>query len=177
MICNHWPDEWSNRYRENGYFPDDPVSLWSFQREAPFLWSEARRQSATSKRTVQIENEAAEHGLRDGIAFPMRSPHGTKAVVSLATKDPLDISKRDEGMLFLASTYFQVAATQMVDRRRPVVLLTAREREILRWSAAGKTAFLAYLGWPKRQYATKSTPSTKSLTSVRLRGCRYRSKE
>lgn len=141
VICNCWPEEWSNRYREQGYFMEDPVSLWSLRRETPFYWSQARQECGESSRAIRIAGEAAEFGMRDGIAFPMRTQTNAEAVISLASDQMIDISKRDEGMLYMASIYFQMAAAELVPSQQRVFSLTSREAEILNWAARGKTAW------------------------------------
>lgn len=141
VICNHWPDEWTSRYRDQVYFPDDPVSQWSLQKEAPFYWHDAQSKTPQTSRTRSIAGEAADFALRDGIAFPMRTQQGWQAVISLASDEQVDISKRDEGMLYMASIYFQMAATEMSSSHTAVVSLTGRERDILQWAAHGKTAW------------------------------------
>lgn len=141
MICNRWPDEWSKRYGEQVYFPDDPVSKWSLIKDQPFQWKAARDVHPNSSRVQRINSEAKAFGLADGIAFPMRTCNGLQAVLSLAADRNVDISKRDEGMLLMASIYFQLAATELMSFATPKPLLTPREREILQWAAAGKTAW------------------------------------
>ncbi|MET0939742.1 MAG: LuxR family transcriptional regulator [Mesorhizobium sp.] len=141
MICNHWPDEWSKRYEEQVYFPDDPVSKWSLSKDRPFHWTEAWDAHPDTIRVRQINGEAKEFGLVGGIAFPMRTNQGWQAVMSLASDRPVEASKRDEGMLLMASIYFQMAASDMIAVAERGVTLTAREREILQWAAIGKTAW------------------------------------
>jgi LuxR family transcriptional regulator, quorum-sensing system regulator BjaR1 len=141
MICNHWPDEWSRRYAEQVYFPDDPVSKWSLSNDKPFQWTSAWQAHPKTARVEQINGEAREFGLVDGMAFPMRTNKGWQAVLSLASDRPVKISKRDEGMLLMASIYFQMAASDLISTPVPKAMLTVREREILQWAAAGKTAW------------------------------------
>ena len=44
-------------------------------------------------------------------------------------------------MLYMASIYFQMAATEMSSSHRSIVSLTGQERDILQWAACGKTAW------------------------------------
>ncbi len=141
VICNHWPTDWTDRYVEQNYFPDDPVSKWSLTKDRPFQWAEARRANERTGRVEQIDGEAREFGMADGIAFPMRTSRGWQAVMSLASERAVDVSKRDEGMLLMASIYFQMAATDLMTTEKKTVSITPREREILQWTAVGKTAW------------------------------------
>ena len=95
---------------------------------------------AQTDRVKQIRGEASEHGLGDGIAFPMRSVGGWQAVVSLASEYRLDLGPGVAQTLHLASLYFHMRATELIAATRPAVpRLTGRQREILSWIAAGKT--------------------------------------
>ena len=138
MICNHWPEAWAKRYGDENYFPDDPVSKWSLVKDRPFHWAKVRGASPENERVKQINGEAKGFGLVDGIAFPMRTSKGWQAVMSLASDRPVDVSKRDEGMLLMASIYFQMAATDMMSSERATVAITPREKEIRNGLLVGK---------------------------------------
>ncbi|MDI6025823.1 autoinducer binding domain-containing protein [Corticibacterium sp. UT-5YL-CI-8] len=75
-------------------FADDAVSKWSMQKTVLFCWREAQQRSAHMEWAARIENEAAELGLRDGIAFPMQTSQGWRTVILLATENQLDLSKK-----------------------------------------------------------------------------------
>jgi LuxR family quorum sensing-dependent transcriptional regulator len=140
VIANHWPVAWADRYREQTYFPDDPISKWSLSQDRPFLWREALYAHANTKRVQTLNGEARSFGLVDGIAFPMRSLRNWQAVVSLASSEPIDIDKREQSLLYTAAIYFQMAANELIkSTSAPPPQLTPREREILTWTAAGKT--------------------------------------
>ncbi|NGN40185.1 hypothetical protein G6N74_03835 [Mesorhizobium sp. CGMCC 1.15528] len=142
VIANHWPEAWSDRYREQVYFPDDPVSKWSITKDRPFHWREAWDAFPVTKRVQQLNGEAAAFGLVDGIAFPLRTARRWQAVVSLASHRRMDIDKKDEGLLYCAAVYFQMAANDLASKKAPPPpSLSDREQEILKWAAAGKTAW------------------------------------
>ncbi|QDC00361.1 LuxR family transcriptional regulator [Mesorhizobium sp. 8] len=141
VIANGWPVAWSDRYREQAYFADDPISKWSMTRTRPFQWRDAWRMHMQTERVKQINGEAKEHGMADGIAYPMRSIGGWQAVVSLASEYPLDIGPGGEALLHMASLYFHMRATEILSARSQVPLLSARQREILSWIAAGKSSW------------------------------------
>jgi len=140
VICNRWPVCWTDRYREENYFVDDPVSRWSLGRRRPFLWREARRFDGSTKRTRQIAGEGWDHGLADGIAFPLRDRPGG-AVISLAADHVFSIDPRVQASLFLAASYYKMAAQRFVEKPTETSSLTKRELEVLHWKAAGKTAW------------------------------------
>lgn len=140
IVADKWPDGWRDHYRDKAYFMQDPVTQWSFSCSAPFSWREARIETPTNRVITDIEQEANEYGLVDGLGFPMFDPTNWQAVVSLASDAPCDLDKRQIGLVYLASVYCQMRASEL---RKPnaakVSELTPREREVLRWVAAGKS--------------------------------------
>jgi LuxR family quorum sensing-dependent transcriptional regulator len=139
VISNHWPAAWTERYRQQQYFSDDPVSRWSLSRRRPFLWREAQRLGRTT-RGDQISGEAWEHGLADGIAYPLRDVVGG-AVISLASDYSFRADDYAQASLFLACSYFRLAAEELTGRSEAPLVLTPREIEVAHWAAAGKTAW------------------------------------
>ena len=152
VIKNAWPDEWTDRYREQRYFLKDPVSQWSLKRSKPFFWAEARAASISTAQATKIENEARAFGLGEGVAFPMYDASSWQAVISLATSDKCDLDKSSIANLYLLSLYCKMTACDLLpgwtDRR---AVLSAREQEILQWVSVGKSSWdvsriLQYLG-------------------------------
>jgi LuxR family quorum sensing-dependent transcriptional regulator len=142
IVVNKWPKEWLNRYREANYFYADPVTQWSFSQPRPFTWRAARENCEATARARQIEGEARELHLVDGIGFPVVGPNRFQAIVSLATDTACDLSPEHRWLLYAASMACQVQALEML--RPPPVLpavahLTERERDVLQWLAHGKT--------------------------------------
>lgn len=140
LVCNRWPIAWTERYREQQYFLDDPVTKQSFSHTRPFRWQDARDQTPSSRRTLAIEGEAADLGLVDGFAFPILDPTNWQAVVSVASEVPIDASPTVRNMLYLAALCCHNRATELMGvTARATDLLTTREREVLTWAAAGKS--------------------------------------
>lgn len=165
VISDHWPENWTERYLEQTYFPDDPVSQWSMSHTRPFGWREAWKAHPQTARIRQINGEAREHGLVDGIVFPLWSLRGCRAVLSFASDQPTNISQADVGLLYTASIFFHLRVTELtLLRKAPRPSLTAREREILCWTAGGKTA------WDISQILSISEATVRNhLTAIRYK--------
>lgn len=140
VICNRWPDAWTDRYRSQAYFAADPVSQLAFSRATPFSWRLARSQFPSTKTTSTIEAEAKDFGLVDGVGFPVADPENWQAVASLASNLPCDLAATDMSLVYLVLLSYQMRLADIRTRpREPLPQLTPREIEVLNWIAAGKS--------------------------------------
>jgi LuxR family transcriptional regulator, quorum-sensing system regulator BjaR1 len=142
-LVSCWPKEWLERYSSKGYLGIDPVAQCAFNTSLPFLWGAAPVWMSV-KASKAMMSEAADFGLVDGLCIPMHTAVGAHSVVSFSSKQPLELSRRDLAMAHMigVSAYERVRglAVQKQDIRGR---LTSREREILTWTAAGKSAWEA----------------------------------
>jgi LuxR family transcriptional regulator, quorum-sensing system regulator BjaR1 len=141
VISNKWPEPWTERYREQSYFADDPVSSWSLTRRRAFRWQDAQKASQSS-RAAQINAESRDIGLVDGLGFPIRNSVHCQAVISLGTSERVDMSLAEIALLEIAASYFFLRGQELAERpHQPKGKLTKREREVLHWCAAGKSTW------------------------------------
>lgn len=140
VICDGWSPDWFEHYLQQGHFLHDPCVARSRHACRPFFWHEIDHKGLT-KRSCRVMNEATEFGLMDGICVPIHVPLAGPAVVTAASERievPAEVFPFIE--LLCVHTFHSVSdfrkAPPSVKRPR----LTPREREILQWSAAGKTA-------------------------------------
>lgn len=141
VLTNRWPTSWSDRYREQNYFADDPVSRWSISQVRPFTWRAAQH-AATNARGAQINDEARQIGLFDGLGFPLRGARTLQSVVSIAASDIIDLGPAEIALLHTAVISFNLRADELGGRLGPRPFrLTKREREVLSWCAAGKSSW------------------------------------
>lgn len=140
IVAERWPEGWREHYRTHDYFAADPVSHWSAKEVRPFTWRSARKNSGQSAEALEIERAATAFRLVDGLTFPMHDAENWKAVVSLGTDKVVDLADREIAVLYMAATYFQMRASELRRIARPgEVVLSEREREVIKWLAAGKT--------------------------------------
>jgi LuxR family transcriptional regulator, quorum-sensing system regulator BjaR1 len=106
----------------------------------PFEWSEAHYDKHDDPAAHLVMTRATEFRLRDGYCIPMHYDDGG-SVISLATEhlrlDPLAKSALQLIGVYAHNRIRSLAKPQQEKRD----VLTAREQEVLRWCAGGKTSW------------------------------------
>jgi DNA-binding CsgD family transcriptional regulator len=145
VVCNY-PNDWMEHYAALGYEKKDPVPRYCFTTDRPFIWDvlESRGLEPEEKKVME---EAREARLLDGIAIPICGHNGEVAGIGMARSiggDPPDAILLNK--LRALSCQFHLAYTELeranclAERDRIAeVRLTPREREILHWTAEGKS--------------------------------------
>jgi len=139
-LANGWPSEWFDLYTRENFSALDPVPRHGATTVQPFEWSEARYDKDDDPAAHLVMTRATEFRLRDGYCIPMHYDDGG-SVISLATEhlrlDPLAKSALQLIGVYAHNRIRSLAKPQPEKRD----LLTAREREVLRWCAGGKTSW------------------------------------
>jgi LuxR family quorum sensing-dependent transcriptional regulator len=140
VLLNDWPTGWLEHYSDSQFHLHDPVTHFTRRQARAFLWSEApiAADNAVGRSVMRIA--AADYRLRAGLCVPIHGLAGYQASISFAG------GEIDDG--FEARSAMEMIAVYAVNRcnqlRTDVAvrrLLTAREREVMAWVAAGKTAW------------------------------------
>lgn len=140
-MFNNYPSDWRAIYRENNYVDVDPTVQHGIRSLLPILWSENVFSSAPD-----LWEEAKSFGLRYGWAQSCRCASGAGGMLTLSrSHDALSANElRDKGtkMAWLAQVAHLTMSKCMLPKLVPEVQvkLSAREVEILRWTADGKTS-------------------------------------
>lgn len=142
VFHNNYPRAWWEKYEGNNYLRVDPTVRHALTSTAPILWTSDAFSSA-----LELWEEANSHGLKHGLALPARDARGTIGLLSLARNvqsvAPAELVDSSARMHHMA----QVLLVGMTDRILPTALpeslsrLTPREKEVMRWTADGKTSF------------------------------------
>lgn len=139
LRLGNYPREWSERYFKYRYESRDPISLSLPDGGTKVPWSKIRQGLSRSTKGWRILNEAKEFGLADGWAFAIPGPQGS--VVAAAYGGPaIDDHPLLRPTLHIISMYVN-ARLSYLSEQRPTsnVRLTAREAEIMRLVAYGRT--------------------------------------
>lgn len=141
MLLNGWPDAWRERYLGANHYRHDPCVRWCLSQREPFLWSELPGAALAEPRARWVMHEAAEFGLVRGLCVPLHDSLGFHG--ALTTAGPgFDLPSQARFMAhLLAHQAYGAAVRPGVHREGRATVLTAREREVLRWAGAGKTGW------------------------------------
>lgn len=144
-LLNGFPPEWCERYIKGGYFEVDPVVRHAQTTSLPAIWTEEMFHDGQHE---QFWEEARAFGLNCGLSFAVRDQPGVMGIFSIARDKPLDLAALDMAALIgraqmFASMLHHAVARIELPKLLPEqnAILTSRERECLRWSADGKTAW------------------------------------
>jgi LuxR family transcriptional regulator, quorum-sensing system regulator BjaR1 len=140
ILLNAWPAGWFEHYRDANLHLHDPVTRFTRKQTRSFLWSEApvAADDAIAKSVMQIA--AADYRLRAGLCVPIHGLAGYQASISFAGAEIDDRIEARSSMEIIA-IYAVNKCNQLRADATPRRVLTAREREVMAWVAAGKTAW------------------------------------
>ncbi len=136
-----YPVHWLEHYFSNKYLEVDPIIHKVVQDMAPLTWADARDTSEPA-----FWEDAQAHGIRHGWAMATYGRHMTTGMLSLARSSrpvtELELADTEMKLVWLAHVVHGLIGSVELQRVMPETIreLSNREREVLRWSAAGKTA-------------------------------------
>jgi DNA-binding CsgD family transcriptional regulator len=139
---NTWPADWLAIYNEHQVFFDDPIVLEAQRRMTPFRWSELEQRRPLSAPSQEIMKLAHAYGWADGLVVPVHGPAGYQGVVSLASRQTIQLSPSEVSSLWMLAMAVHARCRDtpgMGISSSEVPRLTAREAACMAWIAAGKT--------------------------------------
>lgn len=142
LTFNNYSSEWQKCYDARGYLKVDPTVHHALKSTLPLVWS-----SEVFAPAPEMWEEARGHGLRYGWAQASRDANGTVGLLTLARSadqlTPTELLTHQPQMSWLTQCAHAAMARLLTPKLAPesTVTLTLREKEILRWTAEGKTAY------------------------------------
>ncbi|RQS09870.1 LuxR family transcriptional regulator [Burkholderia sp. Bp9002] len=138
----NYPESWQHRYRERQYLAIDPVVRHATSSLAPLTWGD---QLFVTEAEREFREDLRAHGMGLGVSFPAHFRHTDVACVSFVRS----AAEADEDVepLHVPSWGALVANLTLDTSRRLNVVpsgapsLSARELEILKWVAEGKSSW------------------------------------
>jgi DNA-binding CsgD family transcriptional regulator len=137
-LLSDYPENWAKYYVANNYFNIDPTVQHGLTETLPLLWSADQGSSG-------FWEEAWHHGLRHGWCMSSQGKYGSVGLLSLVRSSyaitPSELDEKESRMIWLTQLVHSAMSQQLVPRLMPesTKKLTVREREILKWTATGKT--------------------------------------
>jgi LuxR family quorum sensing-dependent transcriptional regulator len=139
---NTRPQDYLDRYEEKNYVVRDPVVTELRHSVRPFSWSDVMKRRNLTRADRRIIEEAREFDVNDGLIIPIVTLSGGMSVFSPCGRNP-DLSPDARRAVELISLYSHEALKRKLleqSRYKEVhTPLTPREREVMRWVAAGKS--------------------------------------
>lgn len=136
-----YPAAWRERYLAQEYLRIDPVIAAALNSETPLVWDDA-----LFARQREFWEDARGHDVRHGWTLALRGRGGETGLLSLARGGvPVSAAELEDveaRLLWLAHTTNSVVGSKLALQSQAAASheLTPRECEVLRWTAAGKTA-------------------------------------
>jgi LuxR family transcriptional regulator len=140
-LLNNYPTEWQERYVQQGYVQVDPTVQHGCRKNTPLVWSDS-----VFAQAQEFWEDARSFGLRFGWAKACIDGGGVRGMLTLARSgSPLteqEVQHNEMKMRWLAHVAHvalsQIFTTRQAEQMQPN--LTAREIEVLKWTADGKTS-------------------------------------
>lgn len=142
-----FPDNWGEHYIAHAYVSCDPVLETAQAAFQPFDWAQCQQHLRLTERQRTVMRRARDFGVGQGMAIPVHGPNGAFAALSFACKEtPKEfqrIQRAFAGELHAMALSFHAAidAKLLRTRQEKAVHLTDRERDVLSWTARGKTSW------------------------------------
>jgi LuxR family transcriptional regulator len=139
-LLNNYPTAWQQRYAQAGYLLTDPTVAHGRQSQTPIVWND---QAFASNRALWAD--AQDHGIKTGWAQSCLERSGAGSLLTLCRRaEPLTTSElqaKEARMRWLVQVAHVSLSRAILAQENPAcAALTPREREVLQWSADGKSA-------------------------------------
>lgn len=141
VLASRCPPEFGAIYTERNYAGIDANIRRARRSNRTFEWSKAGyRDDDHDPHTPEFLRFLCDFGFPRGFVVPIHGPAGYIAGVAVAG-DKVDLSVRTKPAIHLTALYAFNRILELVAARPQPPPLTPREREVLAWSAQGKSAW------------------------------------
>ncbi|GAB2916402.1 N-acyl-homoserine lactone dependent regulator BpsR2 [Paraburkholderia jirisanensis] len=140
IMASTYPDEWKARYIEGRYIEVDPTVRNALGADGPVAWSGKDKRGDGA-----FWDEASAFGIVHGWSAASRGADGTTGLLTLSrSTSPITATEQainEQVMVLLAQAAHTVMAPLLNTGQFVEGTLTARETDVLKWTADGKTAY------------------------------------
>jgi LuxR family quorum sensing-dependent transcriptional regulator len=140
VLMNSWPRGWFEQYRTSNFTLYDPVAMFLRRQTRAFKWSEVPIPKDDHLARSVMTISSTDYRMRHGFGIPIYGLSGYQAGVSFAGCEVEDVKEANAAVQMIGIYAFNRLANLNFASKKDRVL-TDREREVLHWIAAGKTAW------------------------------------
>ncbi|MGH8463916.1 MAG: autoinducer binding domain-containing protein [Pseudomonas sp.] len=138
-VYNTYPTAWNEHYQRYNYASIDPIFALCHRSLMPVLWHDE-----IFRETPDFWEHAKNHGLRHGWSQSAHDARHNESILSVVrSHTPVDTAEFYNAAgqtLWLCNQMHTLILERALAKPPQAFSLTARESEVLKWSAAGKTA-------------------------------------
>lgn len=140
-LVRSYPDEWMKHYSANNYINYDPTYRYALKTKGAFTWKSLKDILPLAKKEKLVMHEAEEAGLKNGVTLSIHGPYGEVIGFGFASDTcHQDLDKNQLSLLYAIANQFHLTYSSFEDASPPAsIKLSDRQREILQWSAVGKS--------------------------------------
>lgn len=141
VLYSNYPAAWETAYVSRNYFQVDPTVQHGLTRTEPLVWASSRLKLKKN----EFWEEAEQHQLSQGWCMPVRGLRGDVGMMSFVRSgeqiEQSELDAKEVRMSYLTHAVQGSINSLLMARYVPESRqeLTVREREVMRWTAAGKT--------------------------------------
>jgi len=140
FLYSNYPHKWIERYQRDEFYKQDPAANVSHSSTMPVLWTDDLYREAP-----QFREAACRNGLRHGWTQSLHDHQHNESQISVARPagaiDKLELYSKAGNVHWLCQTLHAVLGEHHLKALcPPQPKISERELEVLKWSAAGKTA-------------------------------------
>jgi len=144
MILNGCMEDWYAHYSQENLHLYDPIARRMRASVEPFYWDEVIV-DRNDRREQRMMHDLSAFGMQEGLSVPMFGTDGRQSCLAMGGPS-IDRHPRARSALHVISIFaYARTRTLRSHEAKPALqnerrhLLTAREREVLKWVACGKT--------------------------------------
>jgi len=142
-VVTTFRDDWIQEYHRNDYSKIDPAVQGALTQRVPVVWDSDSPPPSLTARQAKFLSDAADFDVRRGLTIPIYGPMGDFGLFSLISRKNgrqfQSLIERRSHAARLVALYFHEWVRKFTPSGSSRIPLTAREREVLHWAAAGKT--------------------------------------
>ncbi len=150
VSVSNYPKTWMKHYLGNNYHFRDPAFIEAYNQRRPVRWGPSRWNAGETELKAdqrRILREADAQGIRRGLTVPINGPGHELGLFTVASEESARMVNqalyRNGHALHVIATYAHTIIVAKTIQQLPSqeIDLTVREREVLFWTAQGKSSW------------------------------------